>query len=124
MEPAAALEQQRAMVERSADLGGELHARDDASTDPELFREQVRLLLEMWNMRCLMGQLEVAGADVVAIDLIGVDRLLDQGERLERRLVALAAAHEVFLEQRGEVELESRVDHAPVSGAGTPSHVG
>src|ERR1700687_3337914 len=99
------------MVEGGADLGGELHARDHASGDPELTVEEVRRIFEMLHVRSLVGQLEVASTGVVAIDLVDANRLLDQRESIERSLVALVAALGVAFEQGGEVELEAGVDH-------------
>src|SRR6266851_1622889 len=102
------------MVERGADLGFELHARDHAGGDPELPRENERLLFEMLEVSRLVRQFEMTGAGVIAIDLVDADRLLNQVEGIQRRLVALTAALGVSFEHCGQAELESRMDHPPL----------
>ena len=121
VQAAALLEEQRAVVERGANLGGKLHARDHAGGDPEPPPEDIRLFFEILEMRRLVGELEMPGSGIVAIDLVDADRLLDQGEGIQGGLVAITAAPRVPFEQGGEAELEPGMDHATVAAAGPPT---
>ena len=75
----------------------------------------------MLQIARLVGEVEVAAPSVIAFDPIGRDRFLEEGEGVQARLVQLAAAVTVALEQGGGTDLEARMDHAAVAAARAPT---
>src|SRR4029077_4055553 len=123
MEAAAALEEQGAIVNGGPDLGGERVPVEDAGADAELLAQQAGLRFEMFDVTGLMGEVKVAGPRIVAIDLVGRDGFLDQGEGVEGGAIELATTVAIALEQRKGTDLEARMPHAAVSAAGTPAEL-
>ena len=59
----------------------------------------MRLIIEMSHKRWLVRQVQLAGLRILAIDLVGADRFLDQRHGVQRRLVELTAVVAVSPEQ-------------------------
>jgi hypothetical protein len=70
-----------------------------------------------------VGEVEVAGPRVVAIDSIGLNRFLDEGEGVEAGAVKLATAVTISLEQRDGTDLEPGMHHAAVAATRAPAEL-